>query len=284
VIATVDGQLITVADVQAELDRRGRGRQGLKERDLLLHQLVTQASVLARAKREGFDQSPEIQRQIRELIVNRYLEAHLPEMATATSVTDVEIERYYQSHLADFLVPDQVRFAVIRFGFSPKAAPEKRTEVRQRAELVLQQARELPATEAGFGELARKFSEDQATRYQGGDAGWVNRTQSTRWDEAVVDAAFSLSGSGALADVVATGDAYYLIRLIERKVQLHQPIEQVRPAIAYRLQLRNRQQTEAKYFDNLKSGQDIEIHSSLLEQLVMPNSSAEIDPPPAPAG
>jgi hypothetical protein len=56
-----------------------------------------------------------------------------------------------------------------------------------------------------FAELAAQYSDDEATRSQGGDAGWLNEgEESARWDQAVLRAVFDIDEAGRVSPVAVT--------------------------------------------------------------------------------
>lgn len=286
VVAAVDGHSITVADLQAELMRRYRGKSlgalTASDRDALLQQMLQNQSAYARAVAEGFDEAPQIQRQVRELIVSRYLEGRMAN-SSVPEIQESDIQQYYEAHASEFAIPERVHFAVIKIGVSPKATETKRSEAFARAQAILEQARG-SGEKATFEALARAHSEDQATRYQGGDAGWVSRDKPDRWDVAVVAAAFQLEKPGEVSPVVSTPDAFYVVKMIDRSSAARRPLAEVKTAIAYQLGILNREKAQSQFFENLKSGQRIEINRPLLESLSAPVQQTETKPPGVPAG
>ena len=284
VVASVDGQPITVGELQAEVERRHHGRKPLSvgsgEYEAVLQNMMQCQSVYARAVAEGFDQRPGIKSQIRALIVSRYLAQKL-DKPLEREVGEDEIQRYYDDHADQFAVPEQVRFSVIKISVSPKATAVKRAEAFDRVEAIREQAR---AGDEGFETLVQRHSEDQATRYQGGDAGWIAHDRPGRWEAPVVAAAFSLPSPGDLSPIIPTADALYLVKLVERKPATRRPLAEVKSAIAYQLGMMSRRQAEALFFNQVKAGQKIEINRALFESLPMSLQQTESKPPEMPGG
>ena len=286
VVASVEGHAIRVAELSAELERRARGRADAfarpEEREALLDELLEFESVYLRAKEAGFDQKPEIARQIKAFIVDRFKEDQLKNMPESPAVSDAEIEEYYRRHASRFAIPEQVRFAVIQFGFSPRATDEKKAEVLHKAESVLAEARALDASQRAFGVVAQRCSEDQATRYLGGDAGWLARGEQARWDKTVVDAAFALANAGDLSPVIKTPTGCYLLKLIEKRTAGYRPLEEVAEAIRYQLGVEKRQRTQQEFHEAMTAGLKIEINRPLLEAMPAPRTAREAAPPALP--
>jgi parvulin-like peptidyl-prolyl isomerase len=286
VLARVEEQNIRLADYEAELARRARGRSGsfarADEREALLQQMVNFESVYQRAKEAGFDQKPEIARQIKTFIVDRFIEEQLEGKPESPAVSDAEIADYYRAHASRFALPEKVRFAVIQMGFPSKATEEKKAEALRNAESVLAEARALSGSNGGFGTLAQRYSEDQATRYLGGDAGWLARGEKGRWDDAVVDAAFALKSAGEISPVIQTSTGLYLVKLIEKKSAGYRPPEEVAEAIRYQLALEKRHRQQEEFHEAMTAGLKIEINRALLETISVPPSPPHTAPPALP--
>jgi parvulin-like peptidyl-prolyl isomerase len=281
VIATVGGQPITLTDYQAELERRGHrsSRAGVGKEELL-EELVKSEAVYLRAKQAGFEQRPDIARKIKQFIVHRFIEEqNKPE---ALPPSDREIADYYRAHPARFATPATVRFAVIEFACSPKATEAKKVEVRQRAAAVLAEAHSSGASEPAFGALAQRHSEDQATRYSGGDAGWVSRNESSRWPFAVIEAAFALEKPGELAPVITTANGCYLVKLIDRQKAGSRRLAEVAEAIRYELAIKARHRAQDEFYNAAKADLPIEINHALLNSLPAPSSRPTSTPPALP--
>ena len=279
VLAMVGGQTILVAEYQAELERRARGRRSLHSgaKEELLEELVKSEAVYLRAKQAGFDQRPEIARQIKALVIQRFIEEQLKDNADTPLVSDAAVADYYRSQAARFATPPKVRFAVIQFRYSPKATEARKREVFETAAAVLAEA-----SGSSFGALAQRHSEDQATRYGGGDAGWVSREESSRWPSPVIAAAFALDKAGDLSPVVTTSNACYLVKLIDRKTAGHKPLEEVAQAIRYELAVQNRHRTQDEFYKAAKADLKIEINHALLNSIPIPISQPISTPPALP--
>src|SRR6185436_11106075 len=145
--------------------------------------------LLAKAKAAGYDRDPEIRSRVDEFIVARFQEDQLIGHVAPTAPDEAELRIFYEQNKERFTAPGSVRAAVIYFSCSSKAEDEKREAIKHKAEAVLAESR---ATDAeGFSRLALQHSDDQATRYTGGDAGWLQSDAALpRWHTDVMHAAF----------------------------------------------------------------------------------------------
>ncbi len=137
--------------------------------------------------------------------------------------------------------------------------------------------------EVAFGELARLHSEDQPTRYRGGDCGWVSRDRPIfRWPPKVLDAMFALQTPGELSPVIEAEDGCYLIKLIDAKPAQITALGEVREAIEKRLTQQAVEQRQADFNREALAGLRVELHPDLLEKITRRRPLPATVPSPRP--
>ncbi len=280
VVARVEGDGIAVDAFQKALSRRGPGTK----KEALLEEMIRERALVAKAKAAGYDRDPEVVAAFERMIASRFEEEQLAKGA-ATQISDAEIEEAYHRDLARYSTPAAARAGVIFFAVSSKATPEARAEMKERAEVVLTEAGRLDAT--GYARLVQQHSEDQATRYKGGDTGWLIRRDELReshWEPAVLDAVSSLARPGEIAPLVTTERGFYIVRLLDLTAASVQPLEQVKEGIRYQLTQRRQQQLKARLYDEAKRAAKIEINQAALDSISEPPMRAAQQPPPMPGG
>jgi len=155
VLARVGKERITLGEFEAEWQRRRGGAEVaevVEQRNRLLEELIAAKAVLAKARAAGFDQEPETAALIERLITARYLETEFArQFSESPLIGEAEVISFYESHSEQFIVPASVRAGISFFQVSPKAEPDKRAEIRERAEAVRAMARSADAT--GFTRL-----------------------------------------------------------------------------------------------------------------------------------
>jgi peptidyl-prolyl cis-trans isomerase C len=284
VLAVVGDRRITGKDFQAELERRSRFNHetypNAQQRQKLLQEMVRFEVLLAQAKSAGYDRKPEVRARVNEFIVARFQEDQLAKQA-APKPSQTEMQRFYEQHQEQFTTPAEVRIALIYFKCSSKATEEKWQELKGRAESVLAEAQTRDAE--GFKRLAQQHSDDQVTRYSGGDAGWLQqKAAGSRWDAAVVKAAFAIPEPGEFAPLVETANGFYIVRLLQKKAGGFRPFEQVQEVIAYQLSRQQQYQQQQNLFEEMKRGLKVEVHPEALESISTPERAADAGPPPMP--
>jgi len=164
VLAVVGGEKITVGDIEDTIEsmdpmtrRQFEGREGRK---VLLDILIKNKVMLEEAGKVGIPKEHEIKERIRQqterIIVSEYFRRYI---GTPMGITDEEVERYYNVHKDDFLVPARVKLRHILLGSEDEAADV------------------IVRLEAGetFMELAKELSNDEATVPGGGLIGEITQ-------------------------------------------------------------------------------------------------------------
>jgi peptidyl-prolyl cis-trans isomerase C len=256
-------------------------RTGVCSKDALLQELIRFESILAKARAAGVDHDPEIVAAFNRLVVGKFQEKQLQQLGlNAIQLSETEIQAQYQSQLLRFTTPRQIRAGIIFCQASTKATPEKHEQLRQRANALWHQAQ--ASDDDSFRQLALQHSEDQATRYAGGDTGWMVPEQTgSRWESAVIQAASALSKPGDLAPLVQTSRGFYIVKLLGTQPESRRPLEQVRDGIEYQLRKEKEQQLREDFFGEMQNGLVIEINRAALETVPDRAIQASTGQPPA---
>ncbi len=290
IVAQVGSNVITTEALQKEMARRGRAAgkriQSAAELEAVLEEMIRFETIFARAAAAGYDQDPEMQQRFRRMVVAKYQEDRLPGGDHAVVPKDAEIAASYQRQIAEFTQPGKVRVAMIFQKVSAKAAEEKQAEAWQRAGQLRELAVREATQQAGFGDLARQHSDDAATRYQGGNCGWVDRGKTDYpWPQPVVDAMFALAKPGDISPVVRAADGLYLLRLIEAREPAPLPLEKVRDRIAWQLGKQAAETRRQEFYARQKEGLSIKVNREELAKLISQAQAAAPEvagPPPLP--
>jgi parvulin-like peptidyl-prolyl isomerase len=285
VVATIGELAIRVDELTDALAKRAKalGVEGGSEelRQLVLDELVREKVLLLKARAAGVDRDPELVRRWERMVVARYEATHKPDPEKQPAPAAAEVEQYYRDHAAEYQRAERIRVALIQIKGSSKATDEKRAEVRERAEKVLAL---LQQPEANFSELARLHSEDRATRYSGGDGGWMERGQAPiSWPQELVTAAFALETPGVLAPLLEAGGSFYVLKLVERQPAGVRALAEVRDRVVHQLKEQQRAAAEERFFAEQRAGVNIEIHQAALQTVPLPTTAVAKAPGAPPA-
>ena len=160
--------------------------------------------------------------QVPEKRSARYALLDLAKLRENATVNDDALRAYYNAHLDQYKVENRAHVEHILFKTIGKTDAEI-AEIRQKAEDVLKKAK----SGANFEDLAKKYSEDDATKPKGGDLGWIVEKQTVPEFE---QAAFSVP-KGSVSDLVKTQYGFHIIKVLDRETAHTKPFEEVRGSI-----------------------------------------------------
>ncbi|TLX45506.1 peptidylprolyl isomerase [Pseudoalteromonas phenolica] len=150
-----------------------------------------------------------------EQVAVQYLELKADDIALDTPVTDEDVRAYYEESKSQYLEEEKRRVAHILIDNS-----EDDAAAEEKASAILA---ELKAG-ADFATLAEEKSDDIVSAELGGDLDWIERDV---MEPAFEDAAFALTNIGDFTDVVATEFGYHIIKLTDLQAQVEKPFEEV---------------------------------------------------------
>jgi peptidyl-prolyl cis-trans isomerase D len=168
------------------------------------------------------------QRKIKYLLLDR------DQVRAKAVVTPTDIQRFYNENLQNYESPEQIRASHILL----KTEDKDEATVRKQAEEVLKQAK----SGADFAELAKKFSEDEGSKANGGDLDYFGRGRMVPEFE---NAAFAME-PGQISDLLKTQYGFHIIKLVDKKPMTTRSLDEVRGQIQEQLQT---QKTERQLAD-----------------------------------
>src|SRR5262252_6378075 len=149
----------------------------------------------------------------------RYMLIDIDAMRAKVVIPEADIEREYKNNEEQYSTPEQVRASHILL----KTEGKDEAAVRAKAEDLLKQAK----GGADFAELAKKYSEDEASAKNGGDLDYFGRGKMVpEFDQAV----FAMQ-PGQISDLVKTQYGYHIIKLVDKKPATTRPLAEVRQQI-----------------------------------------------------
>jgi peptidyl-prolyl cis-trans isomerase D len=154
-------------------------------------------------------------------------------------VSDQQAQQYYQQHLKDYAVPEQVKVRHILIAVPRGADAKADAAAKAKAEDVLKQLR----AGGNFAALAKKYSDDPGSKEQGGELGMLQHGVTVpEFDKT----AFSLS-PGQISDPVKTQFGYHIIQTEEKQTAHTKPFDEVKGTILATM-IRDREAQAAQNF------------------------------------
>jgi parvulin-like peptidyl-prolyl isomerase len=171
--------------------------------------------------------------------------------ADAADVRDAEVEQFYEDNEDRLTLPEQVRVRHILLTWKPMGTQDDRAAIRKQMEPILERAR------AGedFAALAREFSEDSATKGNGGDTGFFYRGTMVPAFEQI---AFSLQ-AGEVSDPVDTVFGVHILKLEGRQEARLLPLEEVREQLRDHVREEKMEAAVDAKVDELRAAADVQV-------------------------
>src|SRR5262249_47853300 len=154
------------------------------------------------------------QRKVRYLLLDR------DQLRSRITVTPQDIESNYNANIQQFQTPEQVRASHILL----KTEGKDEAAVRKQAEDILKQVK---APGADFAALAKKYSEDDGSKANGGDLDYFPKGRMVPEFE---QAAFSMQ-PGQVSDLVKSQFGFHIIKVVDKKPAATRTLDEVRSQI-----------------------------------------------------
>lgn len=192
------------------------------------------------------------------------------DLGTPSSISDADVRAYYDAHLDRFDAPERVNLWRILCA----------TEADARA--VLDEAsRDLTTTR--FNDLARERSLDRATKFRGGNLGFldpkgVSNQAGLTVDPALVKAAAEAKEGALVPHPVAEGDAFAVVWRRATVPATRRSLDDAAPEIRATLYRERAEAGEKKLIDELRQKHVRDVDPSLLGIIVLPVFDAGMTP------
>lgn len=138
-------------------------------------------------------------------------------------VTDADIQAYYNQHLDQYQVKDQVKTRHILIAVPAGADAKTDAAAKAKAEDVLKQVK----AGGNFAELAKKYSDDPGSKEQGGE---LPMMPAAGLDPAYAKAAMALN-PGQTSDLVRSQFGYHIIQTEQKQAAHTRPLDEVKSEI-----------------------------------------------------
>jgi peptidyl-prolyl cis-trans isomerase SurA len=207
---------------------------------------IDDAQLREELRKQGMTLAAYRQSTKRELLKYRVINIAV---GSKVSISDADVQNYYERHMQSANV--QVRASHI-FLVIPENADSATAQEKEKQGKVLQQR---AAAGEDFAKLAREFSEDAATRAEGGDLGWFGKDILPKPIEELV---FSMKVDEVRGPVRADR-GFHIIKLVGRRSQEAKPLAEVRDQIRGQLRQREMERQTKTFLSELRRKTLVEI-------------------------
>ncbi len=295
-VATVGTHLITEADVLHEAQRlRDRGAP-VPGREALVKQMTEHAALLQHARAAGLDRDPDVRRALDDLLIARWRDRELQARLADAVIGIDELQHAYDQQRDDYVTQAKVRLAVLKLSASPRMSEPRRTELVTRLTEARRRILAAPApagrgpAATGFGALAIDFSDDAASRYRGGDMGWLDVGKAGhRLPEAVLHAGYALE-KGVPSEILKEEQGYYLVMKTDQRPGSTNSFESVKESLRRHLQIARQNRIRLDMHREALAAFPADVDEQRLAALELPESNETASltrqslSPPSPKG
>jgi len=283
-LATVGSQTITEKDLIQEATWRQANHQAVPAAPELLKEMADRLALVEKAKQAGITDDPETQRHIHSIIIARLREKQLDTELAKVTVSDEELKAAYDARGAEFARKALDRFAILFQSADAKASDARKAEAKKQLEDAIALADAAPApggrgpAAGGFGQVAAQHSEDQVTRYRGGDVGWIEGDlKETRLPANVLAAGRALE-KGKRSGVLEASDGFYVIMKTDARAGGARPLEEVADNLRQQLLRDKRRALEEQFLADALTSSKASLNADAAAKVTLP-----VAPAPAPA-
>ena len=216
--AVTDWMALSDADVEREYRNRNEKAKlqvvavtADKFRDKVM---VTDADVASYYSAHQAEYRKGEQRKVKYLLIDR------DQLRSRVTISPQDIDSYYNTNIQQFQTPEQVRASHILL----KTDGKDEAAVRKQAEDVLKQAK---APGADFAALAKKYSEDDGSKANGGDLDYFGKGRMVPEFE---QAAFAMQ-PGQISDLVKSQFGFHIIKVVDKKAAGTRTLDEARAQI-----------------------------------------------------
>jgi peptidyl-prolyl cis-trans isomerase C len=256
---------ITAKDLDAELlkvnpDQRSTARNDARSISQLMETLHTYFAIAKNAKDEQFDADPLVRRSMEiaslKQLVTIYLNAKSYEQIIEAGDLTAAAQEIYALRKAQYVQPESIETSHILIsteGRSSDEAMRLATEIRSKL-----------TAGTDFGEVASKFSEDTASKANGGKLS--KRANKTDLVEPYWNAARALRRPGELSAPIRTEFGFHIIRLDAFNPETVTPFGFVRDQIIDELKAKRAEKYRTDLISKIVADPSIKIDDDAFEK------------------
>lgn len=256
VVARIGDKVITEGEIEARIrELHPQVQEMMKNPDTRRAFIERQVRILVysmAARDENLDKEDAVKARIEDglngILAQEYLARECPAPGDPTKE---EMESYYKEHLDQFANPPSVRVRHILIALSSSAGDAEAGTALEKAEMV----RKKVLQGESFWKLAREYSDDKVTKYNGGDLGYLTREGMVK---PFADAAFSMK-KGEVSEPVRSTYGFHIIKLEDLKKGDAKEFNTVEDQIRIMTSQGKQKQCLDRVFGTLKKKYGVEI-------------------------
>jgi hypothetical protein len=284
VLAKAGDEVITVADFEKEVQRRLAKHLPVPDKAVLMEEMLVRLAAVARAKQAKLHDDAETKREMENVLIAKLRAQELEAKVNALAVTEEELKAAFDAAAGGLARPAKVRLAILHLQADGKMSDAKKAELRTRMEDGLKKAAESPAeggrgaAATGFGAVAVEYSDDQSSRYRGGDIGWLDAGNfSYRWPRVALEAGYALE-KGQRSGIIETDTGLFVMMKTDARDGAVASFEEAQHSLRRELLAKKRAAIEADFLSDNRTLTGAEIRTGVLSSVTLPPTPAKAGP------
>jgi peptidyl-prolyl cis-trans isomerase C len=243
-------------------DKRAEFRTSYDRVAGIVDNLFLARTLAARARADGLDKDPLVQRRLVQLQESFLADLYLQQFDKQVENVNLEAraKELYQADPSKYLKPEAVHVAHILVDLEGRTPEMAETRAKQAYD-------EAKSGKASFEDLAVRFSDDRASAERGGDVGWAP-VKSVPPE--VASEVAKLQKPGDLTPPIRTHRGYEIVRLIERRKAEPMKFDEAKKTIIAEEQARLRQERREELVRQIRSSPSAVVNTRNVEALVVP--------------
>ena len=222
------------------------------ERRDIIEQLVTEEALWQEAAKKGLYRDP----KVRKIMVNLLLRQEIYSNVNASDFSQEEMQKYYDAHREEFIVPEKIQVKRIFLRVSDKRTLE--AAMTQAADI----RRQIVAEPNRFKELAAEFSEDPYKR-RGGDLGYIDRDGKPGIDPDVVAKAFTLEVQD-VSEPFEAGGGVNIVAVANKRARVERTFAQMKGTALRKLKNEKYKNLTDEYVAGIRKDYPVNIDEATL--------------------
>ena len=274
-VAKIDGKPVSLGYVEAiaSVQNPMVVKDLLDEKGRLdfVKKIINMELMAAEAKRRGFDKDVEVDAVKKNQLASS-MHRRISASAKEEKPTEEDLRKYYDEHYDDYNKPPKVRVRHILIADKGKAQE------------LLKQIVDKETDQREFRKLVQESTEDEATKFRGGDLGFITMTKDrregdTEIDPALAEAAFKIEENGKVyPKLVETAKGFHILMRTGSRDKMNLSFEDARDRLELIVKRDQRRKKIEDAIEELKNRFKVEVFEENLKYVVIDLS----DGPPEP--
>jgi len=275
-VAYINEEPILASEIEAEVLRQGLPLASIDSWQRAYESIVKRSLLLAAAKRDGIEESPEFLRDKNALLIRHWKKKYWGSVEP-TTISEEAMLAHYTEQPDQFYQPGQKRYAII---FKKNANKNQDNSSALRRFIQAIEAYKIKSNDdEHFGALALEYSDLPRSRYRGGDTAWLLDEQQLPDDlpPEFNRAAKALENIGDYSKIIETKQGFGVVKLIGLKESTVLPFEKVKGHLARQLRTAAYEEAELRRWERLESRLGLKENPDVLEKAIHRANRRETD-------